>query len=262
MDDPIPTDFQPLSRLDAAWAEMRRSGEDEAADAASARYLDILLSEVLLCPLASDPDEEGNDPDAIEPLIVEHGGVGAVVVFDSEDRLANFLTEPTAHVALPGRAYFEMLDGAELPLILNPGIAPVEAVFEPQTISTLAATAEMTDEELASDGFGNGQILPPKAPEALLTTLATRLAAARSLLVEAWLVFVDRDDEQVSTLALALEASEGASEAGLRSLALELSQLGAAHLDEIPLEVLILPRDAALFKTIREQGFALFGGHI
>src|SRR5210317_2466522 len=68
-------------------------------------------------------DEEAQG-DQINPRVIEHDGLSYVLVFDTEDRLADFTGEITPYVGISGRVLVSMLAQAGLGLGLNLDVAP------------------------------------------------------------------------------------------------------------------------------------------
>jgi hypothetical protein len=116
--------------------------------------------------------------DQIEPQIFETEEGKFVLAFDREDRMAEFVGGTAAYAALSGRALAQMLSGQGIGLALNPEVAPSSELLPAEALDWLAETlAEGPTEASAKPE----EIAPPSAPEALITALDAKLAAAEGL---------------------------------------------------------------------------------
>lgn len=242
------------TRLDAAWKASAQAPDD---DAAAARFMDVLLAEPLFCPIWED--EDGEEPEDLAPKMVEINGADTMLLFDSEERLAAYVDEPTAFVALPGRAFFQLVAGQDVQFAINLDVAPSSTILGVEAVRALAELAVAGEAEIEHEGAV--QIAPPVgAPEQMIGVLANRIAAAGALVADAWLVAMAAEDEAVSRFAVGLSPAEGASEEALAALGGELAQLGGSFLDGGVLDVAVLTADSGLLALMRRHGLRLAEG--
>lgn len=262
------------SALDEAWeaaraAELAQEGD---SDAVAARFIDVVLNEPLFCPVWEDEDDsaesgaaETGAEEEISPKMIERDGVDTLLLFDSEERLAAYVDEPTPFVALPGRMFFDLARGQGAQIALNLDVAPSSTVFSPETVDAIAELVAAADETLDISADAPLQVGPPaNASEALLSALSARLAAARSVAGEAWLFSVSypaEDGREVQHLVLGVVGVEGADGREQRGLAGELSRLGGVLLDDSTfLDVAWLVEGERLLGLARRFGVGLGGG--
>jgi hypothetical protein len=209
--------------LDQAHAAMEAAPED---DAARLRFYDRLAGSELVLLLEAEPQG-----DRIRPAIFPVEGQRLALIFDREERLTAFAEGPAPYAALSGRALAGMLAGQGIGLGVNLGIAPSSIVIEAGSVDWLAATlsaapdeVEERPEELAA---------PVGLPEALLTALDGRLAAAEGLARMAYLVAATYDGGRRGHLMAFVDAVPGAEPALARAVgdALTFSGVEAGSLD-------------------------------
>jgi hypothetical protein len=167
-----------LTPLDAAHAAMMA---DESDDAARLRFYERIADVELFMLLEAEPAG-----DQVNPVVLENG---FVVVFDRAERLAAYVSGPAPYVALSGRTIAGMLDGQDLGLAVNIGVAPSEILLPAGAMAwlrdTLAHRAGEVEARIA-------QVLPPKGlPEALIAAIDAKLATATGMAAGAFLVAVE-----------------------------------------------------------------------
>ncbi|MCI4664990.1 MAG: SseB family protein [Neomegalonema sp.] len=247
------------TRIDLAWRAARAGEQDleNGEDAAAAAFVDVVLNELLVCPVW---DSEGEPPaaDAAQPKLVATEAGDALPLFDSEDRLAAYLDTPSAFIALPGQAFFELAAQHELAITFNPEVAPSAMVFSASTVAAIAELVEANESQAEIDASGAIEArAPSEAPPALLRALGARLAAARELTREGWLFEAVFEDEPPA-LVLGLVATPGAAPEALRSLSAELSRLGSTLLEPgAALSVALFDEGDAALQRIRSVGFGM-----
>lgn len=265
--------------LDAAWTAARAAQEAAASeaevDAAAARFIDVLLSEPLICPIWED-DPDGIAPDApFTPKLIELDGTETFTLFDREERMAEAITEPTAFVALPGRAFVALAAQRGAQIALNRGVAPSATLLAPEALEALTDLIRATEEAAEETELGGGfEVLSPgETPPALLNALAARLTVAKALIAEAWLFALEPVEDGAAAVEGALEErrlvlgllphanAPAETEGGMRALVRELSRLGGVVMTNwdgaAPLDVAVLERDDAVLAAARRRGFGL-----
>lgn len=164
--------------LDQAHSAMMAA---EGDDAMRLRFYERIADVELYLLLDAEPDA-----DQVTPVLLDEG---YVLVFDRAERLAAYVGQPAPYVALSGRAIAQMLEGQDLGLAVNLGVAPSEILLPAGAMAwlrdTLAQEAGEVEARIA-------QVLPPKGlPEALITAIDEKLATATGMAAGAFLVAVD-----------------------------------------------------------------------
>ncbi len=209
--------------LDLAHAAMEAAPEDETA---RLRFYERLAEGQVFLLLAGEPEGE-----AVTPELFDVADARFVLVFDREERLAQFTGRISPYVALSGRTVAGMLAGQGIGLALNPEVAPSQILLPPEAVDWLAETL--------SDGPAEGEarpeeITPPAGlPDALLTALDAKLALAGGLARFAYLVGVTYAGGGRGHLLGFVGTAPGAEPALARAIneALTFSGLEAAALD-------------------------------
>lgn len=167
MTDPTP--------LDEAHALMQAAPAD---DAARLRFYERIADVELFLLLEAEPVG-----DQISPVLLEEG---YVLVFDRAERLAAYVGEPAPYVALSGRAIAGMLDGQDLGMAVNIGVAPSEIMLPAGAVAWLRDTLA---QEAAEVEAHIDRVLPPKGlPETLVAAIDAKLATATGMAAGAYLV--------------------------------------------------------------------------
>ena len=170
--------------LDHAHAAMEATPED---DTRRLRFYERLADSELFLLLNRDATATMIDPRHID---TEDGRF--VLTFDREDRLAAFAGGPAPYAALSGRAITELLEGQNLGLALNPGVAPSATMITAQALDWLRATL---GENLTTVEARPSEVHPPtKLPDHLLTSIDAKLATATGFAKCAYLADVTYDD--------------------------------------------------------------------
>lgn len=228
----------PLDASYAAWMEAPDS------DIARMQFYGTLAAVELFMLLKDAP--EG---DQVSPELVESQGVSMVLVFDTEERLADFAGREAAHVTLSGRALAGMIAPEGLGLALNPEVAPSASVIEPDVLAWLV---QVLDEAPDQREDRPEEIRPPAGlPESLLTALDARLAGSEGLALQAYLVEVAYQGGRRSHMLGFVGAVPGAEGALAQSVqeALTFSGVEAGSLD-----VAFIRGDDPIAATLAQQG--------
>ncbi|MGR3756613.1 MAG: SseB family protein [Tranquillimonas sp.] len=209
--------------LDRAHAAMEAAPEDARA---RLTFYDRLAEAELHLLLAAEAQGDALSP-AVWPL--ETGP--AVLAFDREDRLADFVEAPSPYAALSGRALAQMLAGQGLTLALNLG-APSAILLPGPAVDWLAGALRAEPPQMTRDR--PQELTPPgEVPEMLLAALDAKLAAAQGLADSAYLAGALWPDGTRGHLLVFVDARPGAEPALARAVgeALTFSGLDAASLD-------------------------------
>lgn len=205
--------------LDIAHAQMQTD------DAATFTFYERFLESEMFMIL-----EEEVDDDTARPLILDTSDTSAALVFDLEERLAEFAGEPVPYIAMSGRKITALLAGEEIGIGVNLG-AVSETVLTPEIVGWLAETRTSNDSVVQEKPL---EITAPLGvPEQLIKALDTKLANMSGVVAAAYLVGVKYDGAgQGHLLALinvTPDAQNGVAEA--MSEALLFSGIEAGGLD-------------------------------
>jgi len=209
--------------LDQAHAAMEAVPED---DAARLRFFERLADSELFVLLDKEP--EG---DRISPEIFDTGDGRFVLVFDREERLAQFANRIVPYAALSGRVIASMLAGQGIGLGVNLEVAPSSILIPDAAMGWLAETLSHAPGEVEA---AISEVRPPRGlPEVLLTALDAKLATAAGLARMAYLVAVTYESGGSGHLLAFVGAQEGSEPALAKAAgeALTFSGIEAGALD-------------------------------
>ncbi|MFD1911981.1 SseB family protein [Halodurantibacterium flavum] len=212
-----------MTPLDTVHAAMETAPED---DAARLRFYERLADGELFLLLESEAEGETLTPRVFS---LEDGDV--VLVFDREDRLAEFVGAPAPYAALPGRVVARLLAGQGIGLGLNLGVAPSSMIVPADAVDWLAQTLGNAPSEIEARPE---EVLPPKGlPEALLTALDAKLARAGGLARFAYLAAVRYEGGRHGHMLAFIDAADGAEGPLARAAAeaLTFSGIEAGEMD-------------------------------
>lgn len=163
-----PTD---QTALDLAHAAMLA---DESDDTARLRFYERLADSEMFLLLAEEPVD-----DNVTPELFEVSDDRFVLIFDREDRLAQFVGREAPYAALSGRMIASILAGQGIGLGVNLEVAPSSILIPSEAVVWLDQTLGQTPEEAEARIEEIGR--PMGLPEALLTALDAKLATATGL---------------------------------------------------------------------------------
>ena len=163
--------------LDLAHAAMENAPED---DLARLRFFERLGDSELFLLLSEEPED-----DQISPETFDIGDQTVVLLFDREERLAQFVGRTAPYVALSGRIVVELLAEQNLGLTLNPDVAPSSFLLAAEGVLWLADTLKNEPEEVSG---ALSELKAPSVPEILIASLDAKLAMATGLAQSAYLV--------------------------------------------------------------------------
>lgn len=212
-----------LTPLDRAHAEMEGAPTD---DAARLRFYERLADAELFLLLDKEPEGE-----RISPEVFKVQDQSFVLVFDTVDRLAEFVGKPAPYAALSGRIIAQMLAPSGIGLGVNLDVAPSSILIPAEAMSWLVDTLKNGPDEVEArvEEF----IAPAGLPEVLVTALDAKLSTAIGLSEWAYLVGTVQENGVRSHMLGFVNALEGA-EAPLAkavSEALTFSGIDAGTLD-------------------------------
>ncbi|MEC7962989.1 MAG: SseB family protein [Pseudomonadota bacterium] len=222
-----PTD---QTALDLAHAAMLA---DESDDTARLRFYERLADSEMFLLLAEEPVD-----DNVTPELFEVSDDRFVLIFDREDRLAQFVGREAPYAALSGRMIASILAGQGIGLGVNLEVAPSSILIPSEAVVWLDQTLGQAPEEAEARIEEIGR--PMGLPEALLTALDAKLATATGLAHSAYLAgatyeggarnhllaFIDAVPAAEGALAQAV--SEALTFSGIEAGALDVSFLRAS----------------------------------
>ncbi|MYM56991.1 SseB family protein [Thalassovita mangrovi] len=212
-----------LTALDAAHAAMEA---DEANAAARLRFYERLADSELFLLLSEEPVDENVSPELFE--LSDHA---FVLVFDREDRLAQFVGRPAPYAALSGRVIAGLLDGQGIGLGVNLEVAPSSILIPPEAVTWLSETLGHAPDEAEARIEEIGR--PAGLPEALLEALDSKLVTATGLAHSAYLAAATYEGGARNHLLAFVDAVPGAEDALAKAVseALTFSGIEAGALD-------------------------------
>ena len=212
-----------LTELDHAHAAMQADTDD---DLARLRFFERLADSEVFLLLTEEP--EGDD---ISPEIFDMDGQSYALVFDREERLAEFVGAEAPYAGLSGRMLASMMAGQGIGLGLNLEVAPSAMLLPSDAIDWLVDTLGNTAEE--TEARPVEVTAPTGLPDAVIEGLDRKLATAAGLAKAALLVAVTYDDGSKGHLLAFLDALEGAQPAlvGAVGEVLTFSGIEAGALD-------------------------------
>lgn len=192
-----------LTELDRAHARMEAN---EADIAARLGFFERLADTEFFMLLEKEPDAN-----SVIPRVFAFDGQDYVLVFDREQRLAEFVGDITPYVALSGRAIMNMLAGQEIGLGVNLDVAPSSILIPGDAVAwlldKLAQGTEINHEQPT-------KLHPPTGvPELLLQALNTKLALAMGLAQSAFLVRTEYTNGRSGLLLGIIDAAEASEHA-------------------------------------------------
>ncbi|OUD08153.1 hypothetical protein BVC71_15220 [Marivivens niveibacter] len=229
------------TEIDTAHAAMEAAPED---DAVRLRFYERLADSELFLLLASEPEAD----DDITPEVIEADGIQYVLVFDREERLADFAERAASYAAVSGRGLAQMLMGQNIGMGVNLGQAS-SILIPPAAIDWLMETLGNAPEEQMARPV---EITAPKGlPETLLTGLDRKLASAAGLAKSAYLAGVTYDNGNKSHILTFIGATDGAEHALANAVAEALTFSG---IDAGMLDVTFVPENSQFAERLKRVG--------
>lgn len=209
--------------LDRAHAAMEAQPDD---DKLRLRFFERLADSELFLLLAQEAED-----DRITPDLFDVDGQHYVLVFDTEDRLAEFVGRIAPYAATSGRGLCALLEGQGAGLALNPDVAPSAMLIPSDAVDWLART--LAEGPRQSAGRISEIMAPRDVPQELLQSLDRKLATAGGLARAAYLVSVVYEEGGRGHMLAFLDAIDAAQQAlaSAVSEALTFSGIEAGALD-------------------------------
>lgn len=212
-----------VTLLDAAHAALNADPENEGL---RLRFYERLADGEMFLLLAKEATGE-----TLEPKVFDLESGSFVLVFDREERLAEFSGGIAPYAALPGRVIAGLLCGQGIGLGVNLGVAPSEMLLPAEAMDWLAETLDHGPEEV--EALPEAFHAPKGLPDRLVTGLDAKLARAGGLAAGALLSAVTYRGGRRGHLLAFLDAVEGAEAALARAAneALVFSGIEAGEID-------------------------------
>ncbi len=224
-----------LTPLDIAHQQMEAAPDDQTA---SLRFYERLADSELFLMLETDAAD-----DRAKPMIFETGDGPIALVFDREERLAEFFESPTPFVALSGRRIARLLAGQGIGIGVNLGVAPSSILLPASAVSWLQET--LGAHSVVTEAVPVEVAAPRGLPESLLTAIDTKLANTAGVVARAFLVAVKYEGGTKGHMLALVDVPEAAKDGVAEALGevLQFSGIEAGQLDLafLPLDSTILP---------------------
>ena len=192
-----------MTDLDIAHAAMDAAPDD---DTKRLQFYERLADTELFLLLGAEA--EG---DQINPELFEIEDQKYVLIFDREDRLAQFVGREAPYAGLSGRVLCGMLAAQNIGFALNLDVAPSAMLIPAEAVDWLHATLGNTPEEAAAR---LSEVSAPRGlPEAVVLGLDRKLAIAAGLAQTAYLAAATYDDGTKGHVLAFIDAVPGAQDA-------------------------------------------------
>jgi hypothetical protein len=208
--------------LDAAYEAMSAAPEDVAKRMA---FFERLAESELFLMLQQEADG-----DQVTPETFDVAGGTFILVFDREERLADFAGKTVPYIALSGRALVQMIASLGVGLGVNFG-AVSETLISSDEVVWFAQTVQEKPDEVQETIVGFEPL--GALPEGLLEAIDRKLTTAAGLADAAILVAVRYDNTRLGHLMAIINAQTGAEHALAQAMqeVLTFSGLDAAGID-------------------------------
>jgi hypothetical protein len=186
------------TELDRAHAGMML---DEDNTTARLRFYERLADTEFFLLLENEPDKN-----IVKPQVFSVENDEFVLIFDLEERLAEFSGGIVPYIAISGRAVAKMLAGKNIGLGVNLGVAPSSILIPSDAVDWLL---DKTSAKSDVDHDRPTEVSAPVGlPDILLGSLATKLAVAADMAKFAFLVRANYSSGRCSHLLGFVDANE------------------------------------------------------
>lgn len=212
-----------MTPLDAAYAAMERDGADEAD---RLRFYEVLADGEFF--LLLQEEAAGTD---IKPRIFPLDSGPVVLIFDQEERMAEFSGGIAPYAALPGRVIAQVLAGQGVGLGVNLGVAPSQMILPPEALEWLSGVLDAEPE--AVEALPESFHAPASLPATLTSGLESKLARSGGLAQCALLAGVTYRGGRRGHMLAFVDAAPGAEPALTRAAgeALAFSGIDMGEID-------------------------------
>lgn len=212
-----------MTDLDIAHAAMDAAPDD---DAKRLQFYERLADTEFFMLLGAEASG-----DKITPELFEIEDQSYILIFDREERLAEFVGREAPYAGLSGRVLSDMVAGQNIGFALNLEVAPSAMLIPSAAVDWLHATLAHAPQEAEARLT---EVFAPKGlPEAVIIGLDRKLAIAAGLASIAYLAGVTYDDKARGHVLAFIDAVPGAEPALARAAgeALTFSGIEAGTMD-------------------------------
>ena len=192
-----------MTDLDTAHAAMMAAPDD---DAQRLRFYERLADTEVFLLLSGEP--EG---DQISPEVFDIADGRFALIFDREERLAEFVGRPAPYAGLSGRSLVQMLAGQGVGFGLNLQTAPSEMLIPAEAVDWLHSTLQNAPQ--AQEARIEEVDAPKGLPESVITGLDRKLAMAAGLAKFAFLAAAKYEGGGQGHVLAFVDAIPGAEDA-------------------------------------------------
>lgn len=209
--------------LDSAFSKM---SSDPESDLLRLQFYERFAEAELFLVLCEDAKE-----DTAKPLILDMNNEQFALVFDTEDRLAEFAEKPTPYLTLSGRRIARQLAGQNIGIGLNLGDAPSSTMISSETIDWL--NENLSNDVSETQARPKIFSAPKNIPENLLTAIDAKLSNMSGVISAAYLAEVTYENNSKGSILAILDAPNYAQTGITEAIAeaLQFSGVDAATLD-------------------------------
>ncbi len=230
-----------MTPLDTAHAAMIAAPED---DAARLRFYERLADSEVFVLL-----EQESEGDTIAPRIFEIPQGTFILIFDREERLAEFAGGQSPYAGLSGRALCQMIAGQGFGLGVNLEVAPSSFLVPADAVDWLLQTLTHAPTETTESPE---EISPPTGlPERFVVALDTKLSTAQGLAKVAYLAGVTYASGRRSHMLAFVDATPGAENALAQAVNESLTFCG---IEAGEIDVTFVTASAAICATLARVG--------
>lgn len=189
--------------LDNAHAAMQADPEN---DTKRLQYYERLADTEVFMLLGGEPDG-----DQVEPELFDIEGQSYALIFDREERLAQFVGREAPYAGLSGRVLTQMIAGQGIGLALNLEVAPSSMLIPAEAVDWLYQTLDNAPQ--VEQARLTEVSAPTGLPEAVISGLDRKLAIAAGLARYAYLAAAVYDDGSRGHVLAFVDAVPGAEDA-------------------------------------------------
>lgn len=212
-----------MTDLDIAHAAMEADPEN---DARRLQFYERLADTELFMLLGSEATG-----DKVEPELFEIDDQSFILIFDREERLAQFVGREAPYAGLSGRVLCGMVTGQGIGFALNLEVAPSAMLIPAEAVDWLTVTLDNKPQEAEARLT---EVSAPKGlPEAVISGLDRKLAIAAGLARSAYLAAATYEDGARGHVLAFIDAVPGSEDALARAAgeALTFSGIEAGTMD-------------------------------
>lgn len=202
----VETSLESKTSLDRAFMQ----AEVAKDDAAIQDFYQVFVNEVFYLLLEGEEDCMSHEPDNIRPYFVSLEEEKTALIFDTEERMAQFIDKPSHFVTLTGQALVEMFVHHNVQLGLNLGVAPSSLIIHSDILKTLWQDLMSSTDIVDQSDINDITVSPPMlASEVLVKSLHMHLELWRDTLAEAFLIQATVNHSDLHSMILCVVFKDG-----------------------------------------------------